>query len=393
VTAVVYAATAGVGGLGLQAATAIAGLTTSGSVVALGPGSAPCWLYDASSAEKLRWEAAPIRNGSWFTHHVLRRLTPGQFSLIHDLAIAKWAADRVATLKPDRVYAFTQVGLEALQWAKAAGVPTVLDNPNGHIVGFREVYLREANRWGGWPYLGHPTRRMVQRVEEEYALADRIRVSSAWAKQSMISRGVPADKISVIPQVIDLSRFTPPVNRPPASGPLRVCYVGSLDLRKGFVYLLRAVRAIRNVSLHIVGATGDRASRRLFAREQAGLSVSAVPGDPVPAYHAAELFVLPSLEDGFGFVVAEAMACGLPVVVTDQCGAAELVSPGKTGWVVPAGDSDALAAAIADALAHRADLAEMGRAARATVERRMGIDNLKMLAEWVLCTPSQPEYE
>jgi glycosyltransferase involved in cell wall biosynthesis len=257
-----------------------------------------------------------------------------------------------------------------LRWARAAGVPTVLDSPNGHLRNFRDVYCRESRTWCGTPYRGHPSEAMVERVEEEYRLADRIRVSSAWAKASLIAGGVERDKVDVVPQPIDLVKYRPMPQSERAYGPLRVCFVGSLDLRKGFAYLLRAVRQFgpADVELRLAGATGDRDCRRLLAREGTGLAVDAMPGDPRPAFQWADLLVLPSLEDGFGFVVAEAMACGLPVIVTDCCGAAELVEPGVTGWIVPAGDIEALVGALASAWGMRAELGAMGRHARAAIE-------------------------
>jgi glycosyltransferase involved in cell wall biosynthesis len=264
-------------------------------------------------------------------------------------------------------------------------VPTVLDNPNGHIRGFARAYQDEWTKWIGGRYHGHPTAEMVERVEREYELADRIRVSSNWAKESMVRHGVPAEKVFVCPQPVNRVRFAPPLNRLPPAGPLRIVYVGSLDLRKGFVYLLRAGRAIGStrVRIELVGGTGDRGSKALLARERAGLEVILSPGDPVPAYHRAELFVLPSLEDGFGFVTAEAMACGVPVVVTEQCGSAEWVRPGENGWVIPAGDEAALACLLEDVLASRSNLAGMGSAARRAIEFRDPGDPLRALAEWV----------
>src|SRR5438105_1299339 len=100
------------------------------------------------------------------------------------------------------------------------------------------------------------------------------------------------------------------------------------------------------------------------------MDVTVAPGDPIPALHRAELLVLPSLEDGFGFVVPEGMACELPVVVTERCGAAEWVEPGRTGWVILAGEIDPLEAALSSALFERANLRTMGAAAREVVLAR-----------------------
>ncbi len=370
--ALVYGARMGCGGLGQQAATAAAGLRRVGSVVALGPGALPHgWHADPAGQPIHRADAPP-----WAPPRIVRWLLPkvavGELVYRSDAHLGRWAAKQLKWGQLRLVYAFTQVGLEALQWAAAHDVPTVLDNPNGHIRNFAAVYRRECRRWGGGWYRGHPIPAMVRRVEAEYELADRIRVSSEWARQSMVEYGVPGDKITVVPQPIDTGRFTPAERWPDPTGPLRVCYVGSLDLRKGFVYLLRAVRQLGadRVHLTIAGNTGDRASRKLFEREARGLTVHLRPGDPVPVYHRAELFVLPSLEDGFGFVTAEALACGLPVAVTDQCGASEWVRPGETGWVLPAGSVDALTAVLDEALTQRHRLADMGREARRSVEVR-----------------------
>jgi glycosyltransferase involved in cell wall biosynthesis len=106
------------------------------------------------------------------------------------------------------------------------------------------------------------------------------------------------------------------------------------------------------------------------------------PGDPVPSYRSADLFVFPSLEDGFGYVVAEAMACGLPVIVTDACGAAEWVTP-DAGWIVPARSTEALANALDAARGQRARLSEMGAAARQTIIRRMKAGPVETYARWL----------
>jgi glycosyltransferase involved in cell wall biosynthesis len=201
----------------------------------------------------------------------------------------------------------------------------------------------------------------------------------------MLSHGVTDKEIGMFEQAVNLSRYTPNPSPPPADGPLRVCYVGSLDLRKGFVYLLRAAKmlAANSIDLEIVGATGDPCSRKLFQRESAGLNLRCAPGDPIAAYQRAELFVMPTLEDGSPFAVAEAMASGLPVIVTDCCGAPEWVRPGESGWIVPGQDVAALAGAIEDAMRRRRDLRAMGQRAREDTERRAGLHCLTPLREWI----------
>ncbi|HEU4560698.1 MAG TPA: glycosyltransferase family 4 protein [Longimicrobium sp.] len=380
--AVVYGTAAGAGGLGLQAATALAALAPgAGALHAAGPGRVAGWPLDPEPPS-LVWHAAPRAVPQWRARYTSLRWRHGALQERHDTALGQWAAGVLEREGPGAVYAFTQVGLESLRWARAAGVPAVLDSPNGHIAAFRAAYLGEARRWCGGVYHGHPTPDMVRRVEEEYALAGRIRVSSPAARESLVEAGVEGARVAVVPQPLDLGRFVPPPSRARA-GPLRVCFVGTLDLRKGFVYLLRAVRALgARVELEMVGSTGDRCSRRLFEHEARGMQVRCAPGDPLPAYHRAEVMVLPSLEDGFGFVAAEAMACGLPVVVTREAGASAWVRHGETGWIVPAAREDALAGALADALARRGELTEMGRLARHEVEARGGPAAFAALREW-----------
>jgi len=166
---------------------------------------------------------------------------------------------------------------------------------------------------------------------------------------------------------------------------LRLCLVGSLDLRKGFVYLLRAMRLIgpKYVSLEIVGATGTRCCANLFKEESRGLQTTVSVGNPIPAYRRAELFVLPTLEDGSPFAVAEAMACGLPAVVTTSCGSSEWVRAGESGWLVPPREPEAIANVLEIALAHRHILESMGQQARRDTEARAGAVCFPALAEWV----------
>jgi glycosyltransferase involved in cell wall biosynthesis len=356
----------------MQAATAIASFARAGDeVVALGPGHEARWPLEG---ENVRW--VPLGRplvGRRVNLTPLRWRT-GFVQAVNDAALGRAAAARLDEVRPDLLYVFTQVAREPLRWARRRGVPSILDNPNGHIRGFRDVCIREWKAWCAGPWTGHPTPRAARHIEDEYVLADRVRVSSAWAKESMVTRGVPAEKVLVVDQPLDLARFTPGDRASGArdeKSAVRLCFAGSVDVRKGVFHLLRAMRAARAPSeLVVVGSTGNRPTRIALERESKGLAVTLAPGDPVPAYRASDLFVLPTLEDGFGFVVAEAMACGLPVLATDACGAAEWVAEAGAGWIVPAGDAAALARAIDEAAAARSTLAAMGARGRAYVTKR-----------------------
>jgi glycosyltransferase involved in cell wall biosynthesis len=379
--AAIYGAPFGPGGLAVQSANLVAALAVPDvDLYAVGP--APRGPRPEPPA--VAWRDIRISPSSWRTLPWLRSFQ-GSARLRDDVRIGTWASRELARIQPQLCYSFTQVSLESLLWARRHGVPSVLESPNGHIENFRAVYVRECARWCGARYRGHPTPAMVERVTREYELADRIRVSSEWARDSLVAGGVAAGKITVLQQPVDLQRYRPGGVQPRSEGPLRVVFVGTLDLRKGFVYLLHAVRRLKGkVSVELVGGTADRCTRTLLAREARGLDVRVAPGDPLGAYHRAEVGVLPTLEDGSPFAVAEAMACGLPAIVTDSCGAREWIEPGRSGWIVRAADAETLADVLAEALRRRKDLQAMGRAARDAVERRA--DPLvcnPLVAQWV----------
>lgn len=383
--AFVHGAPLGVGGLGVQSLNAVRALARDGlTVVAIGPRGGPIagtWPggVDVQPHDAETWPAPALID--WAN----RRWRAGAVQLDRDRGIGAAAAAAFQSRPPRACYAFTQVALEAFRWARPRAVPTVLESPNGHIRAFREVYLRETRRWCGGGFSGHPTLEMVDRVEEEYRLADRIRVSSEWARASLVEGGVPAEKVTVLQQPVDLERFVPAPRRQDHDT-VRLCFVGSVDLRKGFPYLLEALAALTDLplSLHLVGATGDRCCRHLLEKMRGGLPVTDAAGDPRPSLAASDLFVLPTLEDGSPFAVAEAMASGLPVITTTATGAAEWVAEGRSGWIVPPADSEALAAAIAIAVRERARLAPMGLAARADTERRANPSCDEVVQRWFL---------
>jgi glycosyltransferase involved in cell wall biosynthesis len=377
-----YSAPPGIGGLGHHAADVLAALGEQFPYVQVF-GPPPADRGQISYGKQ--FTAPPLFVRNWRRQRTWLRYMHGRYQYQLDARFGRWLASELRAVPFDAGYFFTQIARESLIDAREKGARTILDNPNGHIRDFREKLCHEFERWIGWPYWGHPTDAMVRRVEEEYRLADVVRVSSTWARSSLVAGGVDESKIVVVPQTIDTNRFRPAAERRTATGPLRIAFAGSFTVGKGFQYLLRAIARIgaKHFSVSMVGATGDPWCRRLLADLGRGLDIMHAPGDPVAAYQSAELFVLPTVHDGFGLVVAEAMACGLPVVTTDCCGASETIEPDRTGWIVAAGDEDALAAALDRALSRRAILAQMGACARQTAVRLNDESHRRRLATWV----------
>ena len=368
VIAFVHPKPVGTGGLGRLAEDALRGIAETGAEVhAFGPRTPDAIK---ASLPGVTWHEAPPTLPTWVGRWTWMRWWVGQRTYIESTMVARWAAREVERLAPSRCYLFAEVALETLRWARRAGVPCVIDNPTGDVRHFRAANVRETRRWGGVAFRAHPSPAMVRRSVSEYRLADVVRVASTFSRASMVAAGEQPERVAIVRYPLDVTRFVPPAAPRSTDGPLRVCYVATIAMAKGFQYLLEAVRALgaERVAVELVGGTDSRASRRLLARLGAGLQLRTGPVPQlVEAYQRAELFVLPTLHDGWGFVVAEAMACGLPVVVTDTCGAADLVEHGRTGWIVPAGDAAAIAAVLREAAGDRARVAAMGAAARESI--------------------------
>ena len=125
--------------------------------------------------------------------------------------------------------------------------------------------------------------------------------------------------------------------------------MGSLAVHKGVPLLIDAVARLRyeDLRLRLIGGWGTRGMRRFVQRACANdARISVSPGDPLAYLQRASLCVHPAYEDGFAYAPAEALACGVPVLVSEDTGMKDLIDPSRTGQILPTGDLDALAEAI-----------------------------------------------
>jgi glycosyltransferase involved in cell wall biosynthesis len=287
-------------------------------------------------------------------------------------AIAAAGARRIEGLHA--VVASYGVALPAFRAAQRRGGRRVLNYPIAHHRFQWKLYEEEARRSpqfaAALPRFGW-TSRYEEQMDRECDEADTILVGSSFVRDSFVSEGYPAERIRIIHYGVDLERFRPaPAPRPAEAGHMKVLYVGQIGQRKGVGYLLEAFRAMRRpgASLTLVGDMLPGAECYQPYRD----CFEHVPNKPnaqMPdEFRSADVFVLPSLVEGMPLVVLEAMACGLPVIVTPN-GARDIVRDGIDGFVVPVADADALREKLEFLLDQPQARQCMGRAAREQAQR------------------------
>lgn len=207
-------------------------------------------------------------------------------------------------------------------------------------------------------------------LEQETRMPAHWLVASTFTKQTLTEQGIPAERVSVIPYGIDLERFNVVKNTRRATGPLQLLFVGTICQRKGIKYLLEALDLLPagSVELTVCGRPVDDLA--LFRNQKTPIRVhpSISAQGLLDAYRAADIFVFPSLAEGFGHVLLEAMASGLPIISTTRTAATDLVRQGREGLVIDPGSASQIASAIEHFLKRPEDVATMGRAARDRAE-------------------------
>ncbi len=260
--------------------------------------------------------------------------------------------------------------LRSLRRARQLGARTVLDVVTVHVDDGNPRVVEESARQG---CTARVHQGQLRRQRAEYDTADLVRVMSTHARNTFLERGFPPDRVFVLNPYLDVRDFPEATFQEPT---FRVCFVGRLVLAKGFHHVIEAFKSanLPDSELVLWGGTGERPVYHLLQRLLAGSR--GIVQRPVPIRSAglaevfgrASVFIHPSLADGFGYSVAEAMASGLPVIVTRTTGAADWVEDGVNGFIVEPGDPGALRERLVWCHGNQARLAEMGRAARATVE-------------------------
>jgi hypothetical protein len=323
-------------------------------------------------------------------HLARRKTSPADMAGIY-CQFGEWFAKRVRghldslELDPnqDCFFGFNTNCLETLEPLRERGIFTIVDQVDPGKVE-EEMVLEESERWPGWETApGRIPETYWARLKAEWDLADLVLVNSEWSADALVRQGVPRDKLIVVPLALDLSKEHElcPVN---PEGPLKVLWLGTVILRKGIQYLAQAARLLQaqNIEFLLAGPIGiSESARRSFPPNIKLLG--RVTRDQLGAvYRQAHVFVLPTLSDGFAITQLEAMAHGLPVVTTPNCG--RVVTDGRDGFIVPARDGRALADALARLNDDRPLLRAMSANALLTILNYDLPSNARLICDQVL---------
>lgn len=249
------------------------------------------------------------------------------------------------------LFAYSYAALELLRFARTKGWQTVLGQIDGGLRD-EEVVANEHRQHAGLTSHWQPAPPAYWRSwQEECSLADTIIVNSTWSKELLSDAGVDAAKLKVIPvayqgatEARELERSYPAEFS--AARPLRVLFLGAFALRKGAAAVLEAMRLLEEapVEFWIVGALGVDVPAAL--RESAKVKwVGAVSRESTADYYRnADLFLFPTISDGFGMTQVEARGWKLPVIATPFC--APIIEHERNGLIIEEVNGAALSSAI-----------------------------------------------
>ena len=257
---------------------------------------------------------------------------------------------------------------EVLEYLADTNALTLVDQIDPGPV-HKEIVQAEMERWPGWAaedvvrYAPYEDRRRA-----EWELASAVVVNSEWSKEALIDEGVSPEKIHVVPLAYEPSTELVTPDPVPSDRPLRVLWLGTVSVNKGIQYLIEAARMLAGhpITVTVVGPIRiqDEAVRSAPSSVE---FKGRVPRDKTSEYYRwADVFVLPTVSDGFALTQLEAMAHGLPVIATPNCG--RVVHDGQDGFLVPARDAEALADAIVTLSDNRDRIQSMARRALSTAQ-------------------------
>lgn len=272
------------------------------------------------------------------------------------------------------VYGYEDGVVNTFRTAKQLGIACIYDLPIGYWKAARNLLQPELERWPEYASTitgFRDSQEKLDRKDEELRMADKIFVASSFTAKTLGDYPGKLADIEVIPYgfppVAENRRYEAVGNKP-----LKLLFVGGLSQRKGIADLFAAVKNIgKHVKLTVVGRKTNAACPALDAALMEHEWIPSLPHHEIlQLMQTHDVLIFPSLFEGFGMVITEAMSQGTPVITTDRTAGPDLITPGKDGWIVEAGSTLALQQEIEALLEKRNSVAIAGQEAIETARQR-----------------------
>ncbi|MET1054813.1 MAG: glycosyltransferase family 4 protein [Pedobacter sp.] len=276
--------------------------------------------------------------------------------------------------KIDAVYCYEDGAVETFIAAKKLGMECLYDLPIGYWRSARNLLTAEKERWPEYAstLVGfRDSQRKLDRKDEELRLAERIFVASSFTAKTLNDYPGKLAPVEVIPYgfppVVEDREYSLAHNRP-----LKLLFVGGLSQRKGIADLFAAVKNIGDsVELTVVGMKMSVECPALdVALKEHHWIPSRSHHEILELMRSHDVFVFPSLFEGFGLVITEAMSQGTPVITTDRTAGPDLITHGKDGWIIEAGSTEALQKQIEELITKPETIIAAGKAAMERAKQR-----------------------
>lgn len=274
------------------------------------------------------------------------------------------------------VYGYEDTIVQTFKQAKNLELECLYDLPIGYWRAAKKLLEIERERWPEWVStmqgLNDSEEKLLNK-EEELRMADRIFVASTFTSNTLKDFPGILAPVKVIPYgfptVSSINRTYESFRN---NRPIKLLFVGALSQRKGIADLFEAVKPFgRKVELTVVGrkTTEDcKALNEALSRHNWIPSLS--HGNILQLMRESDVFVFPSLFEGFGLVITEAMSQGTPVITTERTAGPDLLTNNQNGWLIEAGSTQALINTISHLVDNPCRMEETGRAAMETARLR-----------------------
>lgn len=267
------------------------------------------------------------------------------------------------------------IGFDTSSWilidvVKKNGKKFILDQSIGHSIEMAKTFKELNLQYPEWVrHINKKEEKFLELEKFEYDNAPYIVVASTFSKETLIKNGVEEKKIFLNPYGVDLTQF---YYHPKEIKQKKIfLFIGTVDVRKGIPFLMKcwSKANLQYCELWIVGPVDNAIKQKLEKEASVKVFGKIINAQLSEIMKQAHVFVFPSFFEGFGLVILEAMASGLPVITTTATVGTDLIENGKEGFVITPGDEEQLIKYLHFFDANPGEITIMGKQARLKAEQ------------------------